>query len=191
MLELTCQLLFLGSPLLLAAVVQGLCIRYDWLPSFKKPLDLGLNLRGKRILGDHKTWRGLAVNVVFCTLGSMVQAWFQRKGYLPHWLPFFDYAKEGPFIGLLLGLGMTVGELPNSFMKRRLDIAPGQSKKGFWGMIFFLFDQVDLAVGIWVFLFFVIRPSPWVILWSFVITIVFHVAISGTGYLLGMRKTVV
>ena len=186
-----CQLLFLGSPLLLAAAAQGLCIRYDWLTSFKRPLDLGLRLRGKRIFGDHKTWRGLAINLAFCTLGTIIQAWFQRKGYLPKWLPFFDYAKEGPSIGLLLGLGMTVGELPNSFIKRRLDIAPGESGKGVAGIIFFLFDQVDLTVGIWVFLFFFIKPSPLMILWSFAITLVAHVAISSAGYLLGMRKKVV
>jgi len=188
---MTYQLLFLGSPILLAAVAQGLCIRYDWLAPIKKPLDLGLHLRGKRIFGDHKTWRGLAINVVCCTLGTLIQAWFQREDYLPRWLPFFDYEKHGPLIGLLLGLGMTVGELPNSFVKRQLEIAPGMRKKGFIGIVFFLFDQVDLTVGIWLFLFFVIRPSLVMILWSFAITIVSHVAVSSMGYFLGMRKTLV
>ena len=183
--------MFLGSPILLAAVAQGLCIRYDWLALIKKPLDLGLHLRGKRIFGDHKTWRGLAINVAFCTLGTLIQAWFQGEDYLPRWLPFFDYEKHGPLIGLLLGLGMTVGELPNSFVKRQLEIAPGMRKKGFTGIAFFLFDQVDLTVGIWLFLFFLIRPSLVMILWSFAITIVSHVAVSSMGYLLGMRKTLV
>ena len=186
---MTCQLLFLGSPILLAAVAQGLCIRYDWLARIKKPLDLGLSLGGKRIFGDHKTWRGLAINVAFCGVGSLIQARLQREGSLPGWLPLMDYETHAPLVGFLLGLGMTVGELPNSFAKRRLDIAPGKGGKGLKGIAFFLFDQVDLAVGIWVFLLFLIGPSLQMVLWSFAITIVCHVAVSMIGYLLGMRKT--
>ncbi len=86
---------------------------------------------------------------------------------------------------------MTLGELPNSFIKRQLDIHPGRRKKGLLGVVFFLFDQVDLTIGIWLFLFFVIRPSVLLVLWSLVLTIVLHVTISSVGYLLGMRKTIV
>ena len=107
----------------------------------------------------------------------------------PGWLPLMDYETHAPLVGFLLGLGMTVGELPNSFAKRRLDIAPGKGGKGLKGIAFFLFDQVDLAVGIWVFLLFLIGPSLQMVLWSFAITIVCHVAVSMIGYLLGMRKT--
>ena len=191
MVETTCQLLLLGSPLFLAAITQGLCIRYDWLGRLKRPLDHGLTFKGKRIFGDHKTWRGLLVNVTCCTLGTMIQAWLQNGGYLPPWLLLLDYRKYGLVAGILLGLGMTLGELPNSFIKRQLDIHPGRRKKGLLGVVFFLFDQVDLTIGIWLFLFFVIRPSVLLVLWSLVLTIVLHVTISSVGYLLGMRKTIV
>ena len=191
MLEMTYQILFLGSPLLLVAIAQGLFIKYDWLSRLKRSLDLGLSIRGRRIFGDHKTWRGLMINVVFCTLGTMIHAWLQNKGYLPPWLLLLDYRKDGYLVGILLGLGMTLGELPNSFLKRRLEIPPGKRKKGLLGVAFFLFDQVDLAIGIWVFLFFLIRPSLLLVLWSFLLTIVLHMAISSVGYLLGMRKTIV
>ena len=188
---MTYQILFLGSPLLLVAIAQGLFIKYDWLSRLKRSLDLGLSIRGRRIFGGHKTWRGLMINVVFCTLGTMIHAWLQNKGYLPPWLLLLDYRKDGYLVGILLGLGMTLGELPNSFLKRRLEIPPGKRKKGLLGVAFFLFDQVDLAIGIWVFLFFLIRPSLLLILWSFLLTIVLHMAISSVGYLLGMRKTII
>lgn len=177
--------------MLLAAIAQGFCLKYDWLSPLKKPLDLGLFLRGKRLFGDHKSWRGAMINVVFCTIGSMVQAWFQAVGVLPRWLFLLDYTKHGYLVGILLGLGMTVGELPNSFLKRRLDIPPGKSKKGFLGIVFFLYDQVDLTIGIWIFLFLLVRPFLFMVLWSFLLTLLLHVAVSIVGYLLKMRKTIV
>jgi hypothetical protein len=102
-----------------------------------------------------------------------------------------DYRNYGYVIGILLGLGMTLGELPNSFVKRQLEIPPGKRKKGLLGVAFFLFDQVDLTIGIWVFLYLLIRPSLLLVLWSFLLTIVLHVTISSVGYLLGMRKTII
>ena len=189
--EITYQILFLASPLLLVAIAHGFCIKYDWLSGLKRPLDLGVRFRGRRFFGDQKTWRGLVINVVFCTVGTMIQAWLQGKGYLPSWILLLDYHKYRYIVGLLLGLGMTVGELPNSFIKRQLDIPPGKRKEGPVGVAFFLFDQVDLTIGIWIFLFFLIRPSLLMVLWSFLLTLVMHVAISSVGYLVGMRKTMV
>ena len=89
-----------------------------------------------------------------------------------------------------MGLGMAAGELPNSFLKRQLDVMPGKRKKGLLGIAIFLFDQVDLAMGIWVFLFVLIRPSWLLVAWSFLLTIALHVAVSTVGYLLGMRETI-
>jgi hypothetical protein len=187
---MTFQLLFLGAPLLPVAVAQGLCIRYDWLNRLRKPLDFGLTFRNRRVFGENKTWRGLVVNVVFCTLGTMAQAALQARGRIPPWLPLLDYTRYGMASGVLIGLGMTLGELPNSFLKRQLEISPGKKKGGVLGAAFFLFDQVDLAVGIWVFLLFLVRPPLILVLWSLLLTLVLHVSVSSVGYLLGMRKTV-
>ena len=191
MLEMTFQIIFLGSPLLLAAIAQGLCIKYDWLSRLRRPIDFGKSYKGKRIFGDHKTWRGLTVNVFFCSLGAIIQAWLQSKGDLPQWLFLLDYKSQALTIGILIGFGMTVGELPNSFLKRRFGIPPGKSREGPLGVAFFISDQVDLTIGIWVFLFFLIRPSLWLVLWSLLLTLALHLAVSSVGYLLGMRKTLV
>lgn len=189
MLEMTFQVLFLGSPLLPTAIAQGLCIKYDWFSLLRQPIDLGRTFKGKRIFGDHKTWRGLVANVIFCTLGTGVQAWFQSTGSLPEWLFLLDYESHALTVGIMLGLGMTLGELPNSFLKRRFEIPPGESREGFLGIVFFIYDQIDLTIGMWVFLFFLIRPSLWLVLWSLLLTLVLHLAVSSVGYLLGMRKT--
>jgi hypothetical protein len=190
MLVWTYQLLFFGSPLLLAAIVHGFCIRWDWFPSFRRPLDFGLHFRGKRLFGDNKTWRGLLIQVLLCTVGAMIQGWLQSEGFIPQWLAFFDYTRHGAAVGFFLGVGMTIGELPNSFIKRQMSIPPGERKGGGWGIFFLFLDQVDLVLGIWVFFFFVVRPSILLVVWSFVLAVALHLAISSVGFMLGMRKTI-
>ena len=190
MLKMTYQILYLGSPLFLVAVASGIFVKYDWLHRLNRPLDLGCYFKGRRIFGDHKSWRGFVLNVFFSVLGTGIQTWLSGRGFIPEWLPILDYGKSGYLAGVLLGLGMTFGELPNSFLKRQLTIPPGNRKKGLLGIVFILFDQVDLTVGIWIFLFPLIRPGLTLLLWSFLLTIVLHILISVVGYSLGMRKTI-
>lgn len=189
MLVWTYQLLFFGSPLLLTALVHGVFLKYDLLSFMKKPLDFGLSFRGRRLLGENKTWRGLAIQIGCCTLGGVIQGWIQKKGVVPHWLPFLDYEKFGPFIGMLLGVGTTFGELPNSFLKRQFNIPPGQRRGGFWGSLFFFFDQVDLTLGIWAFFFLLVKPPVLLVVWSLALTLVLHLSVSGLGYMFKMRET--
>lgn len=186
---MTLQIAFLGSPLLLAALANGLCMKFDCLSGLKRPIDLGRSFRGKRIFGDHKTWRGLFIITVFCTLGAWIQAQVQGTGQLPPWLPLCDYGRLWFAVGLSLGLGATLGELPNSFLKRQIGVLPGMRERGIPGGIFFVLDQVDLTVGVWIFLYFLIKPSVSLILWSFALTIPLHLLVSFIGYALGMRKT--
>lgn len=187
--EITFQLLFLGLPLLPAAVGQGLCIRYDWLPQFRKPMDLGLTVAGKRIFGDHKTWRGLVLNLLGCVAGASGQFVLQAHVALPSWLLLVDYTRDGILVGVLLGLGATVGELPNSFLKRQLGILPGQQGQRGLKWTFVLLDQVDITLGIWLMLYWLVRPTWAMILWSLCLTLVLHLTVSLVGYALKMRKT--
>lgn len=186
---MTLQIGFLGSPLLLAGLANGLCMKFDCLSGLRRPMDLGRSFRGRRIFGDHKTWRGLFIITLFCMLGAWIQAHVQRTGQIPPWLPLCDYGRLWLPVGLSLGLGATLGELPNSFLKRQLGVLPGRRKGGIPGAIFFLLDQVDLTVGVWILLYFFIRPSVSLILWSFALTIPIHLLVSVIGYGLGMRKT--
>ena len=58
-------------------------------------------------------------------------------------------------IGALSGFLYMIAELPNSFIKRRLDIASGKTDKGLKGVIFFIVDQVDSLIGITILLYIV------------------------------------
>ena len=130
------------------------------------PIDGGKNLSdGRRIFGDNKTWKGflgyLILNMIFSLLwGSVCYV-----GGFEH-LNFFYVNHDNTacfnlLIGMLLGMGYALFELPNSFIKRRLDIKPGKSPSGFWKVFFVFLDQADSVFGcalvVWIFYNFGIR----------------------------------
>ena len=88
-----------------------------------------------------------------------------------------------------MGLACGLSELPNSFVKRQLDIAPGATASGWINAVFYIFDQVDFLVGMWIVLAFFVEISLIRIFYSFVFLFVAHQVISFLGYILGMRKT--
>jgi len=62
-------------------------------------------------------------------------------------------------VGTAARYGYIVGELPNSFAKRRLDIAPGAAGQGTSGRAFWIIDQLDSLAGMLLFIAPVWRPS--------------------------------
>jgi CDP-2,3-bis-(O-geranylgeranyl)-sn-glycerol synthase len=189
---------FFGFPLLTTALVHGTCIKFDWIPWSKKPLDFGKTFRGKRLFGPNKTWRGLLMACIGCLLG-MYALYFLEK----HWEPFsqkyafFSYQHLSLWaLALAFGVGMTLGELPNSFLKRQFEIQSGKQGRGFLGVFFILFDQVDLLVGVWCLTPLVVPPSAfreglfwWACGASILLTAIIHFLLTLIGYQLGMRKT--
>ncbi len=51
-------------------------------------------------------------------------------------------------IGIILGFVYMLFELPNSFIKRRIDIPPGKTSSGIKGVLFYIIDQIDSLVGV-------------------------------------------
>ena len=123
------------------------------LKAIAKPIDFGKNfVDGKRLFGDNKTWKGMLGYILFNMLFSVLWGFACQGGAL-HDLNFFYQNHENtiPFnllIGVLLGLGYSLFELPNSFLKRRLDITPGKSVSGFWKVFFIFLDQADSVFGV-------------------------------------------
>jgi CDP-archaeol synthase len=92
-----------------------------------------------------------------------------------------------PF-GALMGLGAMLGELPNSFVKRRVGIAPGKATSGAWSVLFYVWDQVDLVFGAWALTWWGVRPSALLIAASFAMALVAHPLVSLVGWLVGARQ---
>lgn len=82
------------SPVLIGRRLSALAI----------PMDDGRTLRGKRILGDHKTWRGLLVGIVAGTLVFELQRLVHEAG-VAQALALMDCSAHPLLPGLLMGLG--------------------------------------------------------------------------------------
>ncbi|RMG18911.1 MAG: CDP-archaeol synthase [Planctomycetota bacterium] len=177
--------LWLSVPVLFAAALQILVIKQDWLRRLKRPIDGGRCLGGVRVFGDNKTWRGLLVYVGGAAVGALGQG-LLRFPRLE--IPGVDYARplELALLGALLGLGFAVGELPNSFCKRRRGIAPGARGSPFWVVM----DQVDSLFGCLLALC-VLWIPPWTT-WAVVLGlgVGLHIAFNGVFVLLGLKKSV-
>src|SRR5262249_42595226 len=64
-------------------------------------------------------------------------------------------------LGAIAGLGFMLGELPNSFMKRQLGIAPGQAPDSAAARVAcFLIDHTDSIFGMLITLRLLV-PVPW------------------------------
>lgn len=142
-------MLWTTLPVTTGGILHMLIVRAGWMQAWAIPLDGGRCWRGQRILGDHKTWRGLLVIVI----GTMVMAGGQRltENAAP-WLAGWNLTElrgHGWWhAGLVMGTGYALAELPNSFFKRRLGIAPGQGRAGATGLLLVLLDQADSALGV-------------------------------------------
>ncbi len=155
---------------LLAAFVLAGCAQTAWFRSplslrFAAPLDAGLIFRGRRLFGDNKTLRGIVVMVpavatAFVALAALAGG--ERADVL--WpLSLGEYAA----LGTWAGVGFMLGELPNSFVKRQLDIAPGHAASSPPGFILqFVVDRVDSALGMLIALSVAVPTPPltWAIL---------------------------
>lgn len=106
------------SPYLFPLLLLVIANTVAWLAAlilgteFSAPLDFGMTLRdGSRLLGDHKTWRGLVSAAVAC--GAVTQSF--HLGLLP---------------GTAFGTLAMLGDAAASFVKRRLHLAPGTEVLG-------------------------------------------------------------
>jgi len=136
--------------LLIAFACAGAC-QAVWLSApmarrFDTPLDGRRTWRGRRLLGDNKTGRGFIVMVpaTAAAFALVAAAWpgGTAGGLWP--LSSVEYL----LLGAWAGLGFMVGELPNSFLKRQLDVEPGAAATGrFLGPLFALTDRLDSVIG--------------------------------------------
>ncbi len=172
------QILYFFLPAYLANMSPAL-VR-PWLCALARPIDGGRTLWGKRILGDHKTWRGLLAGIVTGIVAYEMQRFVYGIGVATE-LALFDYAAYPMAPGLLMGLGAGIGDSVKSFFKRRIEIEPGAS----WPV----FDQLDFFIGAYVFVFPVFAPAFWVTLITLPTILIANLVSEIVGYWLGFKET--
>jgi CDP-2,3-bis-(O-geranylgeranyl)-sn-glycerol synthase len=142
------------------------------------PVDFGkIFWDGKPILGSHKTLRGFFSGLVVGTLVGFLQTLLFQ-----HVLFQYDaQLRYDVLLGFMLSLGALVGDLVESFIKRRLDLPPGSSLP--------IADQLDFVVGAFLFSLPVSPlPSLLTVLIILVITPLIHFLTNLLTNLLGIRR---
>jgi hypothetical protein len=183
-------LAYLFLPLLVGLALHGFCIKYDILAFLCRPIDRGRKFRGKRMFGENKTWRGVVVVGFGTAIGFGLQSLLLHRSASIRSVELFDYAFfKSVAIGLAVGVAAMLSELPNSFIKRRFEIAPGSVAKGWKRAIFYVYDQIDFLLGAWMVLAIVVPVTVERALLSAGLLLVAHQLMSSAGYALGMRKT--
>jgi CDP-diglyceride synthetase len=184
------QLLWLAIPVIASGLVHLVVLKLDLLPGLRVlPIDGGAKLRGRRVFGDNKTWRGALVTITTMTVTAWVLAQMHACcWHLPTLAPF---AETHPIAwGLLLGCGYIAGELPNSFVKRQIGIGPGEGGEGITGRICWVVDQLDSLAGMLLFTWPVWQPPLALVLLLVVIMLVAHPIGAGIMVLAGLKDRV-
>ena len=172
-------------PLLGAFLLHAPVLRFNLFAALAIPIDRGATVRGRRVFGDNKTWRGAIVMicgvVAFACLLAQVPSYWSK---LPAGIQ-----RGGPFVfGLLLGLGAVLGELPNSFLKRQFGIDAGEQRRSLTGIAFVVLDQGDFVLGAWLLLVPLWVMPASVAAAAFVVVVAAHMVINVIGYAIGARK---
>lgn len=183
--------LWLALPVVLGGLTHVAVIRAGWLPGLALPLDGGARLRGRRLLGDNKTVRGALVMIAATSAWTAAQWLAHRAGAAPWgWHPIdpaeLAWWKAGP----LMGAGYILGELPNSALKRQLDVRPGEPARGRLRPLFWLLDQLDSAVGVLALLALVWLPPAGIAIALVGVCLVVHPAVAALMVGLGLKSRI-
>lgn len=125
------------------------------------PIDMGRNFRdGRPLFGPRKTFRGFFAGLIIGTFVGLVGG--------------------NMLSGFMLSLGALIGDLTESFFKRRLGLSPGGSLP--------LADQLDFVAGALLFSLLISPPTLPIALTVVIITPLIHILTNFLAYLVGMKK---
>jgi CDP-2,3-bis-(O-geranylgeranyl)-sn-glycerol synthase len=125
------------------------------------PLDGGVNwLDGKPFLGGHKTTKGTIFGIA---IGTMV-----------------GVAQGNLIGGVLQSVGAMLGDIFTSFLKRRINIEPGES--------FPVADQLDFILFAVILSYPIQLPSWEITIVIIIVTLPLHYLTNVVAYLLGLKK---
>lgn len=132
------QAFLLILPVVLAGMTFIVVLKIGWLRILAVPIDGGRMLGGRPILGKNKTWLGIAM-MSFGTafFAAVIAACWEGTQPRSYSMPF----------ATLVGAAYSLGELPNSFLKRRFLIGEGSKGSGPIGTFFSALDIVDSVVA--------------------------------------------
>ena len=181
-------------PVILAGIMNMIFTKTSIYKKYRSPIDCNKKLKdGKRIFGDNKTWIGFFSMIIFGSLsqilwGIVCKIFFSGRNYI--YLNVENTILNNILIGAILGATYVIFELPNSFIKRRIDIKPGKTEKGIKGIVFYIIDQIDSIIGV------TLSLTIWceIPFWQFILYIIVggatHIIVNLVLYKLKIRKNI-
>jgi CDP-2,3-bis-(O-geranylgeranyl)-sn-glycerol synthase len=163
-----------GTPVIVA--------KFPILKNLNYPLDFNLKFRGERILGSHKTIRGLIAGVLMGIVTAVLLREFFNESYYFRKISPIDFNVINIYLyGGLSGLGAVVGDAVKSFFKRRAKIKPGEA----W----LPFDQIDYIFGGVLFTIAYIQLDLIYYFLIFILYLIIHPATTIIGYYLKLKDS--
>lgn len=157
--ELVLTAWYLQIPIVIGGILHMMAVSRDWLSALKKPIN-------EKWFGANKTWRGIVLMPLLTMAGAacliIPESWLGDRAVFGH-----DLLTGG----LAAGIGYILAELPNSFLKRQLGIAPGETPARN-RQLFIMADQLDSGLGVAV--AYLIHPGiSWEICLTYAVTFPF------------------
>lgn len=154
-----------------------------------RPIDGGKTMKdGRRILGDGKTFRGLAAGTMCGMLLGLLQMYYltQNSSIFGVELPSFGNGFAALPVIFTLAFGSLLGDLSMSFVKRRIGLKRGAALP--------VVDQLDFVMGAW--LLTLITSPAWftsnftfnIIIAVLIVTPLLHVSTNIVGYFIGVKN---
>ena len=178
-------------PVILAGILNMLFVKTDFYSRVKRPIDGGKTLRdGKRLFGDNKTWAGFFGMILFCAAAQLL--WGAVCLQMPEMCCLYGRFENTPLFnfaaGTAMGFAYMLFELPNSFIKRRLDIPGGKTVRGIKGCVFFFIDQVDSLFGVAAVFAMLFPMTPGQYFLYIMLGAATHIAVNSVLYAAKIRK---
>lgn len=155
-----------------------------------KPIDFGITIDGDPLLGKNKTFRGLFFGVLAAVLiGVGLQLVYENVEFIQNIVKIPEIIEGGYssfnviIFSFLAGFGALVGDMVESFFKRRVGVESGKP----W----FPFDQIDFIIGSIALTFAYLQisfTSYAVYLLGFFLL---HLSIKYIGFLIGVEKAAI
>jgi CDP-2,3-bis-(O-geranylgeranyl)-sn-glycerol synthase len=132
-----------------------------------RPIDLGRKfMDGERVLGEHKTFKGLFSGLI---VGAIVGV-----------LCSYVFSKNLLTVAIPASLGALLGDMAGAFVKRRLKIQPGGALP--------VVDQLDFVVGAIILVSLFSAISLPVVLILLLVTPPIHLLTNVGAYALGLKE---
>jgi hypothetical protein len=181
--------LWLVAPVLVAGLGHVVVLKIGrWPKRLARPIDGGRTWRGRPLLGANKTWRGPLLMASLSSLGMGLQSKAVSRSASLAELNTIDFERVNPWVaGAVYGLGYSLGELPNSFLKRQLGIPPGEQVRH-GRRLQYLVDQADSVVGCLLSLSLFHRPARADLLRAASLGLLLHLAVDQGMWAVGIKQ---